>query len=269
MGTNVPTVICVTSAHRNQGKTQLVMRLVKGLTDEGFVVGTIKHIGGKHGFDNPKVKDTVRHGEAGAKLIVAATEQELITISTDEKPTISNAIKKFPKDLDYIIVEGFSKSSYPRFVVIDKAAEIQMKELTQHGKILGVTGAITQDKDELSKLDEKYPIFEEKDVSKLLTIVKNQRLESILKNLPLKNCGECGFENCEEMAKNLMTKKVSFDKCPHTTSKLNLKIDGESIYVKDFVQNIIRKSIEGMIQTLKSVPRNPQKIEITIESDAD
>jgi len=67
MGSNIPTVIGVTSAHRNQGKTQLVQRIVEGLTKEGFKVGTIKHIGGNSTFDSQKVKDTTRHAEAGAR----------------------------------------------------------------------------------------------------------------------------------------------------------------------------------------------------------
>ncbi|HUX99049.1 MAG TPA: molybdopterin-guanine dinucleotide biosynthesis protein B [Candidatus Deferrimicrobium sp.] len=259
--------ICVCSAHRQQGKTQLVMRLVKGLTEEGFEVGTIKHIGSESKFEGSKVKDTFRHAEAGAKLVVAVTEQEIISINKDEECTLENAIKKFPKNIDFIIVEGFSKSSYPRFVIIDKATELEMKGLTQNGPVLGISGIITNDKEELAKLENKYPIIEEKKVENFISIIKKERLRDISSKLPLKNCGECGFQTCDEMAEQLMHKKVSFDRCSHLSAELTLQVDGEYIFVKDFVQNIIRKSVEGMIQTLKNVPRNPKKIEITIKSD--
>ncbi|NVM54400.1 MAG: molybdopterin-guanine dinucleotide biosynthesis protein B [Candidatus Helarchaeota archaeon] len=261
---NFPTVICVCSAHRKQGKTQLVMRIVEGLIKEGFILGTIKHIGGESTFDNPKVKDTTRHAEAGAKLVVAVTQSELISINKRENPTLDDAIRKFPTDYDFIIVEGFKRSTYPRFIIIDNAEEIQ--GLNETGQVLGLTGHIAQKKDELDKLDKIYPVIKEKDTESLILIVKNLRHYQILSYLPGTNCGDCGFQDCEEMAQNLLLKKVSIDKCPHMTAKLTLEVDGNQIYIKDFVQNIIRKSIEGMLQTLKNVSRNPRKIIIQIDS---
>ncbi len=262
MGLNFPTIICVTSAHRKQGKTQLVMRIVDGLNKEGFKVGTIKHIGGNSTFDSPKIKDTSRHAEAGAKLVVAVTKSELISVNKNDNPTLEQAIQKFPKDFDFIIVEGFKRSSYPRFIIIDKAEEIQ--GLNEIGQVLGLTGYITQKMDELNKITKKYPVVKETDTNALLTIIKNHRHYQILANLPSKNCGECGFKDCEEMADQLLKKKVSFDKCPHMTAELTLTVDGNQILVKDFVQNIIRKAIEGMLETLKGIPRKPREITIHI-----
>ncbi|NVM28403.1 MAG: molybdopterin-guanine dinucleotide biosynthesis protein B [Candidatus Helarchaeota archaeon] len=262
MGSNFPTIICVTSAHRKQGKTQLVMRIVEGLTKEGFEVGTIKHIGGKSNFDNPQVKDTTRHAEAGAKLIVAVTKSEMIAIDKKEKSSLDAAIRKFPKNFDFIIVEGFKKSTYPRFIIIDKAEEI--RGLNETGQVLGLTGHIAQKREELDKLDKFYPVVKEEDTDALLTIVKNHRHYQIVATLPGENCGDCGFKDCEEMAANLLMKKVSFDKCPHMTAELTLTVDGNQIFVKDFVQNIIRKAIEGMLETLKGIPRTPREITIHI-----
>ncbi len=259
---NFPTIVCVCSAHRDQGKTQLVIRLVKGLTEEGFEVGTMKHIGGESSFDSPNAKDTVRHAEAGSKLVVAVTKEEIITLTRAEEPTLENALKKFPESLDFIIVEGFKKSSYPRFLIIDKAEEI--KGLDETGPVLGITGYIADKKEEIAKLDEKYPVLDEKNGGAFVSIIKQHRLKSITSNLPGTNCGDCGFQSCEEMAENILFKKVSFDKCPHISKLLTLRIDGKEIYMKDFVQNIICKGIEGAIQTLKGVPRNPQKIVIEI-----
>ncbi|MFX1294382.1 MAG: molybdopterin-guanine dinucleotide biosynthesis protein B, partial [Promethearchaeota archaeon] len=171
MGPNFPTIINVCSAHRNQGKTQLVMRIVKGLTGEGFKVGTIKHIGAESSFDSPKIKDTARHAEAGAKLVVAVTKFELISMNKSEKPTLESAIQKFSKDYDFIIIEGFKKSTYPRFIIIDKAEEIH--GLINTGQILGITGNISRKRDELIKLDKIYPVVDEKDKESLLLIAKN------------------------------------------------------------------------------------------------
>ncbi|MHA1266775.1 MAG: molybdopterin-guanine dinucleotide biosynthesis protein B [Candidatus Helarchaeota archaeon] len=261
----IPTIICVTSAHRKQGKTQLVMRIVKGLIAEGFKVGTIKHIGANSKFDSPLVKDTTRHAEAGASIVVAVTKSETITIDTKSSPSLQTALQKFSKDFDFIIVEGFKQSKFPRFIVIDKAEEIA--GLNKTGHILALTGRIAQKEGEWKKLEDKYEIVAETDVKKLLNIIRQQRYSEILKFLPNKNCGECGFHSCEEMAEKLLIKEVSFNKCPHMTAQLSLEIDGQNIFVKDFVQNILRGSIEGMLQTLKGVPRIPKKIVIQIERE--
>jgi molybdopterin-guanine dinucleotide biosynthesis adapter protein len=167
------TVIVVCSAHRKQGKTQLVMRLVKALTEEGFKVGTVKHIGEGSTFEDNRIKDTYRHAEAGAKVVVAATKSELITIQKVEKLSLERALEKFPKTFDFIIVEGFKKSPYPRFLIIDKAAEIE--GLEEAGPILGITGYIAGDKEESAKLEKKYPILDEKNVDGFLSIMKRER----------------------------------------------------------------------------------------------
>jgi len=260
-----PTIICIISAHRKQGKTQLVMRLVKALTEEGFEVGTVKHIGEGSTFEENRIKDTYRHAEAGAKLVVAVTESELITIENIEELSLEKAIAKFPKSFDFIIVEGFKKSPYQRFIIIDKAEELV--GLNETGQILGITGYIASEKDEIAKLEDKYSVLDEQDIDGFLSIMKSERTEILISKLPLMNCGDCGFSSCQEMAEQLMLKKVSFDKCPHLTAKTFLQVDNEPIQMKDFVQNIISQGIEGMIQTLKGVPRNPKKIVIQIERD--
>jgi molybdopterin-guanine dinucleotide biosynthesis protein B len=196
---------------------------------------------------------------------VAVTESELITIEKIEEPSLEKAIPKFPKNFDFIIVEGFKQSPHPRFIIIDKAEELM--GLNETGQILGITGYIASDEEEVAKLEEKYPILEEKDVNGFLSIMKSERAKTLISKLPLLNCGDCGFSNCQEMADQVMQKKASFDKCPHLTAKTFLQVDDEPIQMKDFVQNIISQGIEGMVQTLKGVPRNPKRIVIQIEHD--
>jgi molybdopterin-guanine dinucleotide biosynthesis protein B len=266
MGLSFPTVIDICSAHRKQGKTKLITRVLEGLTKEGFIVGSIKHIGAESAFDGPP-KDTSRHAEAGARIVVAVTGSEVITINKDQDPSLKAAIKKFPKDYDFIIVEGFKRSHLPRFILIDSADELG--ELYKAGKVLGITGYIAQKKQELDKLDKIYPIIDEKDTETFLKIIKNERHLQILSILPKRNCGECGLKDCMEMAQLLLEKKVSFNKCPHMTAKLTLEVDDDLIPVKDFVQNFLRGSIEGMLQTLKGVPKNPKKMSILIEYDTE
>jgi Molybdopterin-guanine dinucleotide biosynthesis protein len=57
---------------KGTGKTTLVTKLIKGLTNKGYKIGTIKHAHGR--FDFPS-KDTGRHRKAGAKIVIGAGKE--------------------------------------------------------------------------------------------------------------------------------------------------------------------------------------------------
>jgi molybdopterin synthase catalytic subunit len=61
--------------YKKSGKTTLVERLVKALTKCGSV-GTIKHMH-EHTINKPDT-DTWKHAHAGADVVVAVTQNELV-----------------------------------------------------------------------------------------------------------------------------------------------------------------------------------------------
>ncbi|WP_407355929.1 molybdopterin synthase [Methanolobus sp. WCC5] len=99
-------VICV-AGYKNSGKTTLVTRLVKALSIKGSV-GTVKQML-HHRFDQADT-DTGRHFDAGADVVAAITESELVTIKRN--PTLEDALDALADSgVDFAIVEG-AKSSY-------------------------------------------------------------------------------------------------------------------------------------------------------------
>jgi len=62
---------------KNTGKTTLVTKLVRELVLRGFKVGTVKHTHVKLDLDG---KDTWKHREAGASMVVGAGEDETFFI---------------------------------------------------------------------------------------------------------------------------------------------------------------------------------------------
>ncbi len=60
--------------YKNNGKTTLVVRLVRHLTERGYRVSTIKHAHHTVDIDQPG-KDSWRHREAGAREVVLATSR--------------------------------------------------------------------------------------------------------------------------------------------------------------------------------------------------
>lgn len=98
------------------GKTAIVEALVKELTSRGLAIGTVKH--GGHGFDlDQPGKDTWRHREAGARVVVAASPGRIaLQLETEGDPDLQEIRERFiPPGLDLVIAEGFkTRNPFPK-----------------------------------------------------------------------------------------------------------------------------------------------------------
>jgi len=61
--------------HHNSGKTTLIEKLIKWLKNDGYKIVTIKNIPKKFSIDT-EGKDTWKHGQAGASVVVASSPDE-------------------------------------------------------------------------------------------------------------------------------------------------------------------------------------------------
>lgn len=50
--------------------------------------------------------------------------------------------------------------------------------------------------------------------------VQNENVEKLQKLLPGKDCGDCGFENCQEYARAVFYGRADENKCPHGKESL-------------------------------------------------
>jgi molybdopterin-guanine dinucleotide biosynthesis protein B len=117
-----PHVVCVVGAMRHVGKTTILTKILKEMRRRGLRVGTIKHIGSRSTFDLPNSKDTSRHLKAGSSITLAVTSSEIIVIRKDVPVTLESALQQMPRELDYILVEGFRESQYPKIIVTDSTS---------------------------------------------------------------------------------------------------------------------------------------------------
>lgn len=97
-------------------------------------------------------------------------------------------------------------------------------------------------------------------------------LKEILEELSGIDCKECGFKSCEEMAKKILEGKASLDDCVmlNTKKEVVLEINGKEIPTKKFVQDFMKRTIIGMISSLKKVDLKDKdviKIRIKVEED--
>jgi molybdopterin-guanine dinucleotide biosynthesis protein B len=115
-------VVCIIGTGRHVGKTAVLIRILKEMKRRKLNVGTIKHIGGRSTFDF-KDKDTGKHIQAGSTVTLALTSSEIVTIRRDPSITLEVAVSQMPKELDYILVEGFRQSKYPKIIVVNSESE--------------------------------------------------------------------------------------------------------------------------------------------------
>jgi len=131
---------------KKSGKTMTIEALIRGLTEKGYTVATVKHVSEK-GFtiDTPG-KDTWRHAQAGAKtiIIVAPDELSMIRKGNTKKLDLQEILAYFSKDVDFVILEGFrsmveNKTNIPKIVAI-KTLEEAVAASTRFKPTIAFTG---------------------------------------------------------------------------------------------------------------------------------
>jgi molybdopterin-guanine dinucleotide biosynthesis protein B len=108
-------VVAVIGAGQNSGKTTAVVALVSEFSSRGLRVGTIKQIHERNFSIDKRGKDTWRHTEAGAKIVVAASPVEIAAIKRiGEENRYTEAMKILDgQGLDLVIVEGHPGVNVP------------------------------------------------------------------------------------------------------------------------------------------------------------
>jgi molybdopterin-guanine dinucleotide biosynthesis protein B len=145
----VTTVIAVIGSKKS-GKTQTMEYLISQLTDDGFKVGTVKHIHDEGFTIDTEGKDTWRFARAGAKVVlsVAPDEVALIRKTTQLHQNLDNILALLmDEDVDVILLEGFytliseRKDVYKIITAKDKNDLVRLLKGT-HPPILAATGLV-------------------------------------------------------------------------------------------------------------------------------
>jgi len=92
------------------GKTTLIEKVVSHLSSKGLAVGTIKHIRNGDFSIDVSGKDTWRHAEAGASVVVGAAARQVVILKKRISPyqSVEELLDMVGnEELDVIIIEGF------------------------------------------------------------------------------------------------------------------------------------------------------------------
>jgi len=146
----------------NSGKTTLLEKLIPQIISHGFRVGVLKHHTHEFTFDIPG-KDTWRHKQAGAEVVVLATPYGIGLVKDIKKElSIDNLIRQYYQDVDIVITEGYKNGPYPK---------IEVYRANNHKPPLSGRDeswiAFAADK----PIDTQLPVLDINDVSSLATFI--------------------------------------------------------------------------------------------------
>lgn len=140
-----PKVISIVG-HSGAGKTTLVEKLIRELSQRGIRVATIKHAHHKVVLDTPG-KDSYRYKEAGAvmSMLVTSNALQLVADAVDRREPEQLA-RRFLGEADLVLVEGFSLGNGAKIEVLRRACAKPPRCAVEDGLIAMVTD-----------MDEIYP----------------------------------------------------------------------------------------------------------------
>lgn len=101
-------------ARSGTGKTTLMERVLPELLTRGFRVGAMKHDAHRFDIDYPG-KDSHRLAAAGAGTMLITSAEKLALVKKHfESPPPEELLQAYFSDMDLVLVEGFSRSSFPK-----------------------------------------------------------------------------------------------------------------------------------------------------------
>lgn len=140
MKSKIP-VVSIVARCSNSGKTTLIEKLIKISINEKIKLGILKHHSHNKEFDC-EGKDTAIFSNAGALQVGLMNQNQGVFFIN--KVNIYKMIDLF-EDVDFIILEGFKESSFPKIEVYRK--EVGKLPLCFENKIDNILAIATDEED--------------------------------------------------------------------------------------------------------------------------
>jgi len=235
---------------KKSGKTTTVEAVARVLKERGYRVAIAKSM---HADFDREGSDTWRFSKVADEVIVRAHDTDALLFKAKDINALFSMVSA-----DFLLLEGFKSIQHVPKVICARSKE-DVRELND-GLAIAVSGVIaSSDVDEIDGL----PVIDAtKEPSRLADLVKERAFM-----LPNIDCGLCGFK-CSEMARMIVKGEKTPKDCVVLSSKpkVTVKIDGQVLPMKDWVQELVEKTIKGMLSAMKGY-REGRRIEIVIKED--
>lgn len=235
---------------KKSGKTTAVEKAAKELKKRGYKVGVAKSM---HTNFDRKESDTWKLKRVADYVVVRAQDTDALLFEAKDL----NALLSTMPEVDFLLLEGFKDAKHLPKVICARSEE-EVKVLND-GLAIAVSGVISNEAKSIEGLEVINPL---ENPGRLADLIEEKAFM-----LPNINCGLCGFD-CYEMAKLIVEGKKSTDNCVVLNSKpkVIVRVDGKELPMKDWVQEVVEKTIKGMLSAMKGY-KEGRKIEIIIQGD--
>lgn len=160
-------VFSIVGSESGVGKTTVLCELIGELKKRGYKVATIKHHHrGNFEIDKPG-KDTWKHAQAGADVVVISSEVKIAKIEKLEEECRLDDIVKDIKNVDIIITEGYKDENKPKLEVIRK--EISEKLYSKDEELFCIVTDFL--------LENKVPQFDFGEIKEIVDLIEKKFLK--------------------------------------------------------------------------------------------
>jgi molybdopterin-guanine dinucleotide biosynthesis protein B len=226
--------------YKKSGKTTLVMKLSKELSQMGYSVAILKHV--SENIDFPHTDTSKFRKHAAFVSAISPKESEIIIKGKKRIEDILTYV-----DCDIVLVEGFKEEkTFPKIVCVLQPAD--KKKLCKGLELF--TASFNNDNSEFSIENDDH-------VKKMAAIVSEKSFK-----LPNLNCGHCGHESCFELAKEIVKGKKTIANCVSLNPPISIKVDGAEFPLNPFMSNLFKNSFLAMLSSLKGFKKGRIEIDI-------
>jgi molybdopterin-guanine dinucleotide biosynthesis protein MobB len=109
----------------DSGKTTLMERLIRALTERGYRVGSVKHH--VHDFDiDVPGKDSWRHAKAGAAVTLVSSPSKLGMVRQMDHEASLDELLALARGVDILLTEGYRRAGDVRIEVSRRARSTEL-----------------------------------------------------------------------------------------------------------------------------------------------
>jgi len=222
------------------GKTTVVEKIIGELHKRRYSVASVKDIHFEEFAIDVDGSNTYRHAKAGSELVTARglNETDILfprQLSVDQILSFYNH--------DYVLLEGINNYNVPKIITAHTTVEVDERI---DDSVFAISGMLAEKMNSYLGLPVVNAINE---TEKLVDLIE-QKVPELLPDFPQECCSGCGM-SCRQLLASILRGEGDRTDCIIDKSCVRLEIDGREIPIVPFVQELLRKTLTGLVSTLE------------------